>query len=86
MADIIFTAGVIIAVGGAFLSLARFIAGKTTLDRTVAFDTLGIIVTILIVVAAHAAGRIIYIDTALIYGLVSFLGVIVVARYFERGL
>jgi multicomponent Na+:H+ antiporter subunit F len=32
------------------------------------------------------AGRAIYIDVALVYGLVSFLGVIALARFIERGM
>ena len=32
------------------------------------------------------AGRFIYLDVALVYGLLSFLGVLAVARYLEDGL
>ena len=31
-------------------------------------------------------GRVIYIDIALVYGLISFVGVVAIARYLERGL
>jgi multicomponent Na+:H+ antiporter subunit F len=37
------------------------------------------------VLAALAEGRGIYLDVAIVYALLSFLGVIVVARYIERG-
>ncbi len=39
-----------------------------------------------IVGSALVEGRVIYLDVALVYGLLSFLGVIVVARYLERRL
>jgi multicomponent Na+:H+ antiporter subunit F len=35
---------------------------------------------------AKFSGRIIYLDVAMVYGLLSFLGVVIVARYFEKGL
>jgi len=52
----------------------------------VAFDVLTIIAVTAIVQIAYAEGRGIYLDVALVYALLSFLGVIVVARYLERGL
>lgn len=72
--------------GVAFLlALARFIKGPTPADRVVAFDVLTIVSITGIVLAALAEGRGIYLDVALVYALLSFLGVIVVARYLEGG-
>jgi len=74
-------------VGAAFLlALYRFFKGPSAADRVVAFDVLTIIAVTGIVLVAFAEGRVIYLDVALIYALLSFLGVIVVARYLERGL
>jgi multicomponent Na+:H+ antiporter subunit F len=74
-------------VGIAFLlALYRFFKGPSAADRVVAFDVLTIIAITVIVFIALAEGRGIYLDVALVYGLLSFLGVIVVARYLERGL
>lgn len=74
-------------VGAAFLlSLYRFLKGPSPADRVVAFDVLTIIAVTGIVLVAFAEGRAIYLDVALIYALLSFLGVIVIARYLERGL
>jgi multicomponent Na+:H+ antiporter subunit F len=39
-----------------------------------------------IAAAAFLLGRFIYLDVALIYALMSFLGVVAVARFLERGL
>jgi len=47
---------------------------------------LGIIVISLIGYFAVHAGRIIYLDAALVYGLLSFLGILVIGRFIERGL
>lgn len=75
-----------ILAGGAFLfALERFVRGPSAADRVVAFDVLTIVSISGIVIAALAEGRGIYLDVALVYALLSFLGVIVAARYLERG-
>ncbi|MBF0219255.1 MAG: cation:proton antiporter [Gammaproteobacteria bacterium] len=71
---------------GFLLTLLRFVKGPSSADRVVAFDVLTIISISGIIFAALMADRIIYLDVALVYALLSFLGVIVVARYLERGL
>ena len=68
------------------LALYRFMKGPSVADRVVAFDVLTIIAVTAIVQIAYAEGRGIYLDVALVYALLSFLGVIVVARYLERGM
>lgn len=68
------------------LALYRFLKGPSSADRVVAFDVLTIVGITGIVLVALAEGRGIYLDVALVYALLSFLGVIVIARYLERGL
>jgi len=68
------------------LALFRFLKGPSSGDRVVAFDVLTIVSITGIVLTALAEGRGIYLDVALVYALLSFLGVIVIARYLERGL
>ena len=53
--------------------------------RVVAFDALTIVSLSAIVLAGLITGRSIYLDVALVYALLSFLGVIVAARYLEGG-
>lgn len=73
--------------GTAFLlALWRFVKGPAAPDRVVAFDSLTIISITGILLVALVEGRGIYLDVALIYALLSFLGVIVIARYLEGGL
>ncbi len=70
--------------GVAFLlALYRFVKGPLTVDRVVAFDVLTVISITGIVVTALVADRFIYLDVALVYALLSFLGVITIARYLE---
>ena len=86
MADFIFTVATVLMLVGILLTLIRFSLGPTVVDRVLAFDSMTIISLSLIGVVAHLAGRAIYLDVGLVYGLLSFLGVIAVARYLENGL
>ncbi|HOW50891.1 MAG TPA: monovalent cation/H+ antiporter complex subunit F [bacterium] len=86
MADILIYIATAVAGVAFLLALYRFLKGPTAADRVVAFDTLTLISVVFIVVIALGEGRGIYLDVAVIYALLSFLGVIAVARYLERGL
>ena len=66
--------------------IIRLVIGPETVDRVVAIDLLTIIAIAVIGLLAHAAGRYIYLDVALVYGLLSFLGVLAVARFLEKGI
>ncbi len=85
MADLLLTLAGFAAAAAFLLALYRFVAGPHAVDRVVAFDVLTIISVTGIVLAALASGREIYLDVALVYALLSFLGVIVAARYLEGG-
>ncbi|CAB3793425.1 hypothetical protein LMG28614_03719 [Paraburkholderia ultramafica] len=64
----------------------RLVLGKTLIDRIVAIDMLTVISLSLIALYAQLSGRFVYIDVALVYGLLSFLAVLAIARFLERGL
>jgi multicomponent Na+:H+ antiporter subunit F len=64
----------------------RLVLGARTVDRVIAIDLLTVVSIALIALYAHHSGRYIYLDVALVYGLLSFLGVLAVARYLEDGL
>ena len=86
MADsILVLAGVLIFFAIVFAVL-RLIMGRTVVDRVAAVDLLTIISISMIVLYGHIAGRFIYLDVALVYGVLSFLAVVATARYLERGL
>ena len=65
------------------LALGRFILGPSRFDRVAAFDVLTVIAITFIVLAALLENRGVYLDAALVYALLSFLGVISIARYLE---
>lgn len=69
-----------------FLVLFRFIKGSTLSDRVVAFDILGIMGISLLVLLSIYYQRVIYLDIALVLGLISFLGATIFGRYIEKGI
>jgi len=83
--SILFLAAVLIFFG-ILLGVIRLILGRTAVDRVAAVDMLTVVSISLIVLYAHVADRFIYLDVALVYGVLSFLGVLAIARYLERGL
>jgi len=72
----------LIAVGVLF-SIIRLVIGPTISDRVVSIDTLNVIVTGLIVFIAHIFKNSLYLDIAIVYGILSFLETVVIARYLE---
>jgi multicomponent Na+:H+ antiporter subunit F len=68
------------------IAFTRFLIGPDTVNRLVSFDVVTITSIALIGLVSYSAGRIIYLDIALVYGLLSFLGIIIVAKYLEKGL
>ena len=64
----------------------RLVLGPTIIDRIAAIDTLTIVSISTIALYSLVADRFIYLDAALVYGVLSFLAILAVARYLERGL
>lgn len=67
-------------------AVIRGVKGPTASDRIIALDNLTIITTAGMVLLAYFFDRFIYIDVSLIYGVLSFIGVLTLARYMEGGL
>jgi len=82
---ILIAAAILIFLGVAF-GVLRLILGQTVVDRIAAVDMLTVVSISLIALYAHVAGRSMYLDVALVYGVLSFLAVLAFARYLERGL
>jgi len=71
---------------GIILSTLRMIKGPSMADRAVALDTFTVISISLIVLIACLSGRVIFLDVGMVYAILSFIGVVAVARYLEGGL
>ncbi len=86
MVNTILTIALALIIAAIIMAAIRFFAGPRTTDRIVAFDVMTISSVSLIAMLAWFAQRSIYLDIAIVYGLLSFLGVIIIARYLEKGL
>jgi len=69
-----------------FISFVRFLKGPTATNRVMALDSISINIVISIVFAAFLFQRYIYVDVALVYGVIGFVGVLTTARFLEGGL
>lgn len=80
MAEILLRVAAVLIFFAMLFGVIRLVLGKTLVDRIVAIDTLTVISISLIALYAQLSGRFVYIDVALVYGLLSFLAVLAVAR------
>lgn len=80
---LIFFAVIMLAI---ILALTRSIKGPTAPDRVVGVDIMVTITIALMVLLGLFFKRRIYLDVSLIYAVLSFVGVIAVARYLDRGI
>ena len=85
MADLLFNIAAFIMVISLILAVFRLLRGPTAADRAVALDAMTIVGLSMIGWVAVVSGRVIYLDVALVYGLISFVGVVALARFVERG-
>ena len=67
------------------LALARAVMGPTVFDRILAVNTIATKTTILIALLGFMTGRPDFLDIALVYALINFIGVIAVLRYTKYG-
>ncbi|HBH48923.1 MAG TPA: cation:proton antiporter [Bacteroidales bacterium] len=86
MVNLILNSALILVALSMLLAFIRFLIGPDTVNRLVSFDVVTISSIALIGLISYTSGRIIYLDIALVYGLLSFLGIIIVAKYLEKGL
>lgn len=68
------------------LTFVRFVIGPTLIDRTIAFDVLTVGSLGIMGLIAVLENRQIYLDVNIIYGLLSFIAVVVVGKYLRKSL
>jgi multicomponent Na+:H+ antiporter subunit F len=77
----------LLVIGAAIvLCLIRLIKGPTAADRAVALDTVTTVTTALLVILALVFKRYIYLDVALVYAVLMFIGSVAIARFLEKGI
>ena len=69
--------------GAAFLCLVRIAQGPTPPDRTVAIDILGTLIVGFFALYSVRTGEGFYMNVALVWALISFIGTMAVAKFLE---
>ena len=67
------------------LSLLRALLGPTLYDRILALNTFGTKTALMIAVLGFLTGRPDFLDIALLYVLINFIGPIAILKFFEYG-
>jgi len=68
------------------LAFIRFLLGPEASDRVVAADTMSVTFIAGLILLGYVFQRFIYVDVALVYAVLGFISVIVIARYLEGAL
>lgn len=71
---------------GTFFAIVRIFLGPTAPDRLVGLSTMTTITTVLLVFLGFIFNRYVYIDVALVYAVLSYIGEVSIARYLEGGI
>lgn len=66
------------------LVLIRALSGPSRYDRILAVNSFGTKTVLLIAVGGHALGWYSYVDIALMYALINFVGTFAIMRFFEQ--
>lgn len=75
-------AGVLVSMA---LALVRGLLGPTVFDRVLAVNTFGTLTVLSIAVLGFLMGRPEFLDIALLYALINFIGTIAVLKYLQYG-
>ncbi len=65
------------------LALLRALLGPTLFDRILAVNMFGTKIVLLVAVLGVISGQSSFLDIALVYALINFVGIIAVLRFFE---
>lgn len=74
--------GILVAMA---LAMARALLGPTVYDRVLAVNTFGTKTVLMIAVLGFLTGRPDFLDLALLYALINFVGTLAVLKFFEYG-
>ena len=80
-----FAAAIAALIGCMVMTLARSIAGPTVFDRILALNSFGTKTVLLIAVFGFLDGRPDFLDLALVYALMNFLGTVAVLKFTRFG-
>ena len=80
-----FLAAALVILGTVLLSLYRVLWGPSIVDRIVAANIIGTKTIVIILFTGHLFNRVeFFIDIAIVYALINFVGTLGFAKYFEQ--
>jgi multicomponent Na+:H+ antiporter subunit F len=83
--DAFFLGTAVVILATVLLVLYRVVVGPAIVDRIVAANVVGTKTIAVIVLSGHVFGRVeFFVDIALVYALINFIGTLALSRYFER--
>ncbi|MBE0585708.1 MAG: sodium:proton antiporter [Desulfofustis sp.] len=77
-------AALLMLLAGMALVMWRLAAGPTAADRVIALDLLSLLVVAFLVALSIHTGETSYLDVAIAYACIAFLGTIALARFIQR--
>ena len=80
-----FLAALIACAISGIIILIRIVLGKTTFDRVLAINSLGTIIVIGIALHGFYSDRPEFLDIAIVYALINFIGTVAVLKLFSTG-
>jgi len=75
---------ILIILISAILTFYRVIKGPSVPDRIAAMDSIGVMFLVILVLLSFYLDRKIFIDVALVYGILLFVDVLIMAKYFGK--
>lgn len=82
---ILFAAAAVAVLAAMALALVRAFTGPTVFDRILAVNTTGTLTVVLIAVYGFLDGRPYFLDIALLYALINFIGTVAVTKFVKFG-
>jgi len=68
----------------AVITFFRLFKGPTVFDRIAAMDSIGVMFLVILVIFSYYFDRKIFLDIALVYGLLLFVDILIMAKYFGK--
>jgi multicomponent Na+:H+ antiporter subunit F len=83
MSELFFVSALLL---GIFIALTfiRVIFSANVPERIVALDSINTIVIVILIVVGAMLRKPLYIDIGIVYGIISFIGTLYIARYLEK--
>ena len=83
--DIVTTVALVLLAAAIVLCLYRIVSGPSTPDRVIALDVVGICSMGIMALLAIRYDEELYLDLALVFALIAFVGTVSIAKFLMRG-